>query len=325
MHDHPRYSRQTLVSEIGLDGQATLSKASVLIIGAGGLGCSVASLLSGAGVGKLTIVDFDTIDESNLHRQILYREHDIGLPKAEIAKRELQAINSSIDVMGVSHRLSATNTHTLCKNKSLVIDAADNFATSYLLSDACLSLGISLLSASVNRTFGHVGVFCNGAPSLRAVFPKLAKQQTNCNTVGVTGPSVGIIGSIQAQEALKILLGSASLLGKIMYLDLWNYSQHIIDVSSINEPESPQIDLISHTQILDSDWTVDVRSYDEIKNTPQDFFVHQNLELSNINALAREHDIERIVLACRSGQRALIAAQSLLDLGYTNLAVVVPE
>jgi len=289
MVDYLRYSRQTLVEEIGED----------------------------------------TIDESNLHRQVLYRERDIGLYKADVAERELQAINSKIRVSASSQRLSPKNVGEFCSGQTLVIDAADNFATSYLLSDACAEMSISLLSASVNRTFGYVGVFCKEAPSLRAVFPKLPANQASCDAVGVTGPSVGVVAGIQAQEALKVLLGKPSLAGKILYLDLWNYSQQIIDFSMATDTQTTGFKLISASQLSTEDWVVDVRTKDEIKQSPQSFSTNQHLDLQvdlqAVNLAELLDNTKRIVFACRTGQRAMIAAQRASEQGLSELAVVLPD
>ena len=130
MQDISRYARQIAVPPIGIEGQVRLCEASILIVGVGGLGCQVASLLCGAGVGNITIIDHDSVDQSNLHRQQLFREKDIGKSKAKIAQRELSAINSSVNVTAISERLSPRNVRSLCKQSTLVIDSADNFATS---------------------------------------------------------------------------------------------------------------------------------------------------------------------------------------------------
>lgn len=317
-----RYSRQTLVEQLGLEGQAALAKARVLIIGAGGLGCTVGAQLAGAGVGEISIIDHDTVDISNLHRQILFREADIGLSKANVAAREMSAINSEIQIAAIDTRLNVNNLNDLCKSMTLVIDAADNLATSYLLSDACLSLTVPLLTASVNRTFGYVGQFCASEnaplPSLRAAFPKLPKQQASCDTVGVTGPSVGAVASVQAQEAIKIMVGDQSkLAGKLLYLDLWNYSQHIIDFSDAPEPSNAQIALISEQGISDSDIVFDVRTEQEILDSPFSFTTVVDSEPSIGE--------QRIVCACKSGQRALARAQNLIDRGHTNVAALIPS
>jgi molybdopterin/thiamine biosynthesis adenylyltransferase/rhodanese-related sulfurtransferase len=331
MSEFERYSRQTLVKQVGLAGQEKLATAKVLIIGAGGLGCQVAAQLAGAGVGNLFIIDHDTVALSNLHRQILFREADIGKDKATVAKRELQAINSSISISALPARLSVSNVNDLIHGVDLVIDAADNFATSYLLSDACLTQRIALLSASVNRSFGYLGVFCGtaqkSAPSLRALFPKLPNEQLSCDTVGVTGPSVGVIASLQAQEAIKVLIGDAhQLFGKLLYVDLWNYNFHCIDFNGANEPTTAQIEMVGADKLLASDLVVDVRNPEELAAEPQPFRVDLTIPLSELAArLAEIPESARIVCVCKSGQRALIAAQQLLHSGHLSVAALLPN
>jgi molybdopterin/thiamine biosynthesis adenylyltransferase/rhodanese-related sulfurtransferase len=302
----------------------------VVIVGVGGLGNVVATQLAGAGVGKLVLIDHDVVDVTNLHRQTLFSEGDVGRAKATVAAGKLQQLNSTISIVSHSVRLTPSNVAQLCAGANLIIDAADNFAVSYLLSDYCWEQQSPLLSASVNRTFGYVGVFCAKAPSLRAAFPRLPLQQTSCDTVGVTGPSVGIVGSIQAQEALKALLGKSSLKGKLLYLDLWNYSQQLIDLSKAAEPSSPTVALIDERGLSEADFVVDVRESHETESCPQSFSVNACLPLADI--LAREYaplvddpSNARIVCCCRSGQRAMLAAQTLSQHGYTLVSALLPD
>jgi len=331
MTDLHRYSRQTLVSQVGLEGQQRLASSRVVIVGVGGLGCLVGAQLAGAGVGRIHLIDHDVVDITNLHRQVLFRETDIGQSKSLTALRELRAINSDIEISATQSRLSISNVGALIEDSLLVIDAADNFATSYLLSDACLAAHIPLLSASVNKSFGYLGTFCGSdtapAPSLRAVFPKLPKEQQSCDTVGVTGPSVGVIASLQAQEAIKLLVGGKDqLLGKLLYADLWNYKMHTMDFSKAQEPCDSQIELITAHQILDSDYVIDVRESHETAAEPQSFETSLCLPLLQFDKRIGEiPESSRLVLACRSGQRALIAAQCLLDHGHISVAAVLPD
>jgi len=325
MNTDSRYNRQTLVEQIGENGQQQLNQARVLIIGVGGLGCVLGSHLAGAGIGNIQLVDHDTIELSNLHRQTLFRENDVGHFKAEVAARELSKLNSEIDVQAFAGRLSIEKAFQMSQEVDLVIDAADNFAVSYLLSDACAELGRPLLSASVNQTYGYVGVFCQEAPSFRAVFPRLPKVQTSCDTVGVTGPSVGVVGSLQAQEAIKLLLGQSSLYGKLLYLDLWNYSQNLIDVSDTGENDKQHLALITSADITESDWVIDVRNEDEVRSSPHNYRTDINLPLSEfMQSLPKLESDRRTVLVCQSGQRAMLAAQSLLDKQYCDVAAVIP-
>jgi molybdopterin/thiamine biosynthesis adenylyltransferase/rhodanese-related sulfurtransferase len=331
MSDITRYSRQVLVEQVGIQGQQLIGASRVLVVGAGGLGCQVSAQLVGAGVGNLHVVDHDTVDVSNLHRQILFREADIGESKALCSLRELEAINSEVKLSADAVRVNAGNVKNLVNERDLVIDAADNFATSYLLSDACLHAGVPLLSASVNKSFGFLAVYCGTkttpSPSLRALFPKLTKEQQSCDTVGVTGPSVGIIASLQAQEAIKVLTNSPEqLLGKILYANLWDYSMHCIDFSQAKEPTDSQVKLISAAEINVDDQVVDVREGIEVAESPQRFAVTHHIPLGAISgSLADLDKATRVVLACKSGQRALVAAQTLVDESYPDVAVVLSD
>ncbi|MBT8114586.1 MAG: HesA/MoeB/ThiF family protein [Arenicella sp.] len=326
MNESDRYSRQSRLQQIGSAGQQKLKDSSVLIVGAGGLGCQVAAQLAGAGVGHITVVDHDSVALSNIHRQVLFREQDVGLPKATVVARELAAINSTVEVSAVRQKLSPANVAQLLRDVSAVVDAGDNFALSYLLSDACKDK-LPLVSASVNQTFGYVGVFCgelgNQAPSYRAAFPQIPLQQQSCDLVGVTGPGVGVIASLQAQETLKVLLGDAAQLrGKLLYLDVWSYAQHIVDLSGAVETEN-QISLIDVGHLRASDAVLDVRDQPEIDSEPQPFRTSLQIPLAELEQ--EEHLLPqsgRIVCCCQSGQRALLAAQKLSARGFTDLAVV---
>ena len=320
-----RYIRQQLVAQLGSESQEQLAKARVLIVGAGGLGSPVSTLLAGAGVGEITLIDDDVVSLSNLHRQTLYTESDIGELKVNAAQKRLSAINSEITINVIAERLNLDNAAQLVTNSTVVVDAADNFLTSYLLSDLCFENRIPLVSASVLTTHGYLGVYCGTvdkpAPSLRAVFPTPSSDVNNCNTAGVTGPSVGIIGSYQAQEVLKVITQSESqLLGKLMSLDLWDYRQHIIDFSKSIEP-SKSASFISINTLTQEDLLLDVRSTEECNNEPLSKTA-SNIPLpelaERLNELSRD---TRIVCVCKSGQRALNAAQLLINNGYSNIYV----
>ena len=170
-----RYSRQTILPEVGAAGQARLHDARVLVIGAGGLGCAVLQYLCAAGVGRLVIVDHDRVEESNLHRQPTYRMSDVGLLKAPAARTALLDSNPEIQIEAVSERLTPANAAHLVAAADLIVDAADSFAVTYMLSDECHRQPKALVSASVLGFTGYVGAFCGGAPSYRAVFPEMPR------------------------------------------------------------------------------------------------------------------------------------------------------
>ena len=222
-----RYSRHLRLPQVGLAGQKALEQARVVVIGAGGLGSPAAFYLAAAGVGFLRLVDDDVVDRSNLQRQILHTDDRIGQLKTESAARSLLALNPRTRVDGQSVRLDASNIESLLRDVDVVVDGADNFPTRYLLSDACVKLGKPLVYGAVHRFEGQVSVFDAGrrrgeAPCYRCLFPEapLAEDAPNCAEAGVLGVLPGIIGLLQATEALKLILGLGdSLAGRLLHFD----------------------------------------------------------------------------------------------------------
>ena len=202
-----RYQRQMMLPEIGLAGQQKLAAARVLVVGAGGLGATLLPQLVGEGVGFIRLCDDDEVALHNLHRQTLFTMQDIGYAKAERAQQALQQRNPEVELEALRHAITASDLPQILSDIDMVIDAADNFAVTYQLSDACLQASIPLISASVLGRQGYVGGFCATAPSYRAVFPALPSSAANCNTAGVMGPAVATLGALQAQMALSVLLG----------------------------------------------------------------------------------------------------------------------
>ena len=210
-----RYSRQLLLPAFA-ESQQRLKAAHVLIVGAGGLGCPVIAYLAGAGVGKLTIADGDTVSLSNLHRQTLYTTADIGRSKAELAAARAQQVNPHVQVQSAP-ALSLTNAPALLSGLDLVIDATDNFDTRYLINDLCRAAGLRWVWGAAGGLEGMVSVF-GPELGLRDVFPT-PEGAESCDEIGVLGPLLGIVGSVMAQEALKLLTGQVgSLAGQ-----LWTY------------------------------------------------------------------------------------------------------
>ena len=320
-----RYARQQQVPVIGAASAKRLADAHVLIVGVGGLGAPVSLFLAGAGVGQITLIDPDTVSLSNLHRQILYQETDINYPKANCAKARLSALNSDIKISAISAKLSQKNVADLVAKATVVVDAADNFLASYLLSDACLKSHTPLVSASVVSTHGYVGVFCGTkaqpAPSLRAVFPVPATSNQNCTTAGVTGPSVGIIGSYQAQEVLKVIMQDPEqLLGKLLTIDAWSYQLSVVDFNTATEP-SVFAEIIDFDSVSNNDILLDVRTANEFSQTT---ITNTAINLPLADLKQGRHKLgtsTRIVCLCSSGQRALVAANHLLKNGHINVAV----
>ncbi len=219
--EHERYSRHILLDEVGEAGQLALKAARVLIVGAGGLGSPVASYLAAAGVGTIGIVDDDTVELSNLQRQILFSESDLGQAKVDAAARRIKACNSGTVVEIHHERLGAASAEELISAYDLVVDCSDNFATRYAINDACLLLGRPFVYGSIYRFEGQVSVFCQpGGPCYRCLFPEENAVVANCAEAGVVGVLAGVIGSLQATEALKLLLGiGESLVGRLLLYD----------------------------------------------------------------------------------------------------------
>jgi adenylyltransferase/sulfurtransferase len=219
--DLERYSRHILLDEIGEEGQLALKAARVLIVGVGGLGSPVATYLAAAGVGTIGLVDDDVVELSNLHRQILFSQDDLGQAKVVAGARRMKAANDSINVQIHHERLSAASAEALISDYDVVVDCTDNFATRYAINDACLLLGRPFVYGSIYRFEGQVSVFCQpGGPCYRCLFPEENAVVANCAEAGVVGVLAGVIGSIQATEALKLLLGiGESLVGRLLLYD----------------------------------------------------------------------------------------------------------
>ena len=314
-----RYARQMILPEVGAEGQDRLARAHVLVVGAGGLGCPVLQYLGGAGVGCITVIDGDRVEESNLHRQVLYAMEDIGLPKAESARRHLLAANPDLRVTAMVRRLDAANAVEMVARADLVVDAADSFAVSYTLSDECLRQGKLLISASALGQSGYAGGFCGGGPSLRAVFPDLPAQAATCATAGVMGPAVGMIGALQAQLALKALLNhQPSPRGQLFIFRLEDLQVSSFRFDNAEEPEEA-LPFIAAAQISAADTVIELRDAAEAPGLP----ARQARRISRANLLAAGLPREgRIVLCCRTGLRAWGAAQDLRQAGYGDLALL---
>ena len=222
-----RYNRQTILPEIGDEGQEKLKKARVLVIGAGGLGCPVLQYISTAGVGFIGIMDFDTIEIHNLHRQILYTENEIGQEKAIVAKNVVSKLNPLITVEANREKLTPKNAATIIQQYDIVVDGSDNFTTRYLVNDTCIQFQKSLVYGSILKFEGQVAVFNhNGSKSLRDLFPDMPdpKDVPNCNLNGVLGTLPGIIGTMMAHETLKLILELPTLKNELVIFNTLNYS-----------------------------------------------------------------------------------------------------
>ncbi len=216
-----RYSRHLILPEVGMAGQRRIRNTSVLCIGAGGLGSPIALYLAAAGIGRIGIVDFDTVDYSNLQRQIIHAESDVGRPKAESAKESIKAINPNVDVVIHNTRISSENALDLVRPYDIVVDGTDNFPTRYLTNDACVLLGKPNVYGSIFRFEGQASVFAphQGGPCYRCLYPEPPPpgMVPSCAEGGVLGVLPGIVGCIQATEILKLAIGKGtSLVGRLL-------------------------------------------------------------------------------------------------------------
>lgn len=317
-----RYARQIVMPEIGPEGQARLARASVLVVGAGGLGCPVSSYLVGAGIGRLLLVDSDRVEESNLHRQPLYRMGDLGRLKVEAAREALAAYNPGVEVEALALRLAPDNVAELVAQADIVVDAADSFAATYVLSDACREAGKALVSASIVGTTGYVGAFCGGGPSYRAVFPEMPARAADCATAGVLGPAVATLGLLQAQIALLLALGlEPSPLGRVISFDARRLGFGGFSFAGAPEPLSGSFTFIAPSQLAAGDIVVELRGLEEAPVAAAPDAIRLTVE--EIDRLSLD-DAEgrRVVLCCRTGIRAARAAGRLAARGATDLALM---
>ena len=219
-----RYSRHILLDEIGIEGQEKLLAAHALVIGVGGLGSPAAFYLASAGIGKITLVDNDTVDLTNLQRQILHTTERVGQPKAQSGKQTLAQINPEIEVVALDERIAGERLAELVKQASVVLDCTDNFATRHAINRACVEHKVPLVSGAAIRFDGQISVFDSrygNAPCYACLFaPEQEFEEVLCSTMGVFAPLVGIIGTMQAAEALKLIAGiGESLAGRLLLLD----------------------------------------------------------------------------------------------------------
>jgi molybdopterin/thiamine biosynthesis adenylyltransferase len=214
-----RYARQLVLREIGGAGQQALKAASVLIVGAGGLGAPAALYLAAAGVGRLGLADPDTVALSNLQRQILYNGADVGRAKVEAAAERLVGLNAHVAIEPIAARLGPDNAAALVRPYDLVLDGTDDFSTRFAVNDACLAERKPLVSGAIGRWTGQVGVF-SGQPCYRCLVPDIPPEAETCATVGVIGALAGVIGAMMALEAIKLIVHAGdSLTGRLLIYD----------------------------------------------------------------------------------------------------------
>jgi adenylyltransferase/sulfurtransferase len=228
-----RYSRQIIADDIGPQGQQCLKQARVLVIGAGGLGCPVLQYLNAVGIGTLGIAEFDTVEATNLHRQILYYPEDIGRKKAEVMVERLSSQNPYTQLVHHDLKVDETNAGSLVAGYDIVVDGCDNFMTRYVVNDACVALGKPLVYGSILGYEGQVSVFNrNGSRQLRDVFPEPppADDVPSCSENGVLGTVPGIIGLIMAQAVVQVVLDKASFENRFVLFDTRTMERKVLDL-----------------------------------------------------------------------------------------------
>ncbi|MDX5437247.1 MAG: molybdopterin-synthase adenylyltransferase MoeB [Pontibacter sp.] len=324
-----RYSRHLMLPEIGLKGQERLKGAKVLMIGAGGLGCPVLQYLTAAGVGTIGIVDDDVVDESNLQRQILYWQEDVGRKKAVVAAEKLAKQNPFVQFHTYAERLTTDNANVLFKEYDVIIDGSDNFPTRYLVNDVCMALDKPLVFGSILRFEGQVSVFnFQNGPTYRCIYPAGPEpgEMPNCSEVGVLGVLPGLIGSYMANEAIKIICQVGEVLaGKLLVVNTLENSSSLFsfertDTSSQAFPvpsvactsTASTIQEVTYQELsvwleeTEDVYLVDVREPYEFES----FNIGgENIPLSTLQDQMQALPVDKkIVFCCQSGLRSMFAA-----------------
>jgi adenylyltransferase/sulfurtransferase len=336
--EQQRYTRQIMLPNIGKTGQLKLKAAKVLVIGAGGLGCPVLQYLTAAGVGTIGIVDGDTVSASNLQRQFLFTHSDINQPKATIAQQKLLQQNQHIQIIVHETYINATNALAILKDYDVIVDGSDNFATRYLVNDACVLLQKPMVFGAIFKFEGQVSVFnYENGPTYRCIFPEPTNpiEIPNCTTIGVISTLPGIIGTLQANEVIKIIIGIGQVLsGKLLVLDALSLQVQTFQFAGVaankNITQLAQPPTVCATTIAsisyqnmqamlaeDTVVLIDVR----LPNEHHHYNIGgQNIPLANLNELFNAHPPNKnIVLYCATGHRSQQAVQLLMEKGCKNV------
>ncbi len=335
MVDLDRHSRHILLPQVGAEGQTKLTNSRVLCLGAGGLGSPVIQYLAAAGIGHLTIVDDDVVEISNLQRQVIHRTSDVGCPKAKSAERFVNDLDPNISVNAINVRIDGNNARELFEGHHLIVDGTDNIPTRYLIDETCRNLGIPWVYGSVYRFEGQVSVFnFKGGPTYQDLFPEAPPEHLipSCSEAGVLGVLPGLIGSLQANEVIKIIVGIGQpLSGRLLIYDALESTQKILKFGNSNnehveEPSTSQSQIMFHE--IDSSnaitkmkqgWSpyfIDVRSQQENDEAriakAVDLCPHTEI-LSVIERIPKDVDV---LVHCRSGMRSQLAIMQLIEAGY---------
>ncbi|MFL6248328.1 MAG: molybdopterin-synthase adenylyltransferase MoeB [Thermoanaerobaculia bacterium] len=338
-----RYARQITLPEIGEAGQEKLRRGSVLIVGAGGLGSPAALYLAAAGVGTIGLVDFDRVDATNLHRQVLYGTSDVGRLKLEAAQERLSDLNPEVRVIPHAARLTSENALEILRDYDVILDGTDNFATRYLVNDACMLLGKPNVYGSIFRFDGQVSVFATkDGPCYRCLYPEPPPPGLvpSCAEGGVLGILPGIVGSLQATEAIKLLVGiGETLAGRLLLFDALRTTFRVMKVRRRCEEHAPITKLIDYEEfcnpVQQTDITpaelaaqlsagadvvlIDVREPYEWNAGHLDAATH--IPLAQVPQRLAEIPKDRdVVMICRSGARSAHAQGHLIrQHGYTRV------
>lgn len=276
MMDLNRFDRQIVLPDFGISSQEKLANSSVLVVGAGGLGCPVLQILVSSGIGKIGIVDFDLVEIQNLHRQFLFDEKDIGSPKALVAERYLKNRNSETEIEVFNEKLTVQNVVEIIKNYDVIADCTDNFATRYLLNDACFILKKPLVYASIFRYEGQVSVFNvekNGEmTNYRDLFPIPPNQNEvpNCNEAGVLPAHSAVIGTFQANEIIKFLINSPeTLINQLLIFNTKNYQSMTIKFNENQDKSAPktvdELQNFNYEEFCHLDFNNEINSLSELQ------------------------------------------------------------
>ncbi|MGK0254198.1 MAG: molybdopterin/thiamine biosynthesis adenylyltransferase/rhodanese-related sulfurtransferase [Mariniflexile sp.] len=337
-----RYNRHIILPEIGQAGQEKLTNTKVLVVGAGGLGCPVLQYLAAAGIGTLGVIDFDVVEESNLQRQVLFGTSSLGKNKAEAAKKRLEDLNNEISIIAYPEKLTYQNALELFNQYDLIVDGSDNFETRYLVNDACIITNKPLVFGAIYKFEGQVCVFnYQNGPSYRCLFPNLPKKEAvpNCSEIGVLGVLPGIIGSMQANEILKIILGIGAVLnGKLLCYNALTSQTSILKISK-SEAEISKIlkekdnfhkkDLISNCELETIE--ISIKAVLEKENVqfidvrePHELPKIEAIKITSIPLSELKNSIHKIdsgkqkVVFCQSGIRSKQAVSILNNLNIPN-------
>jgi adenylyltransferase/sulfurtransferase len=303
-----RYSRHLILPEVGLEGQKKLKAARVLMIGAGGLGSPLGMYLAAAGVGRLGIVDFDVVDESNLQRQLLHGTEDVGKPKIESAERRIKSINPNVRVDTYPVALSSDNALELFRDYDVIADGTDNFPTRYLVNDACVLSGKPNVYASIFRWEGQVSVFgMPGGPDYRCLYPEPPPpgMVPSCAEGGVFGVLPGIVGCLQATEVIKLITGVGQpLIGRLLLFDAMSMTFRVVKVRK--NPDNPiSGDNPTITKLIDYDFFCGIPQAREAEQAQQTAI--ESISVEELKA-QRDRGKAPFVLDVRQGFEAEIAS-----------------